>query len=390
MKEIFSIILSVILSLFGLNTDPYDLQPLPEDEITLTQEQIALFEQIVEGETAWLASLQLENGAIPMTYTANGTVKMNPYFADFAALALLERSDVYAENVTKYMDWHFSRLNSAETDYNGVDGTIYDYTITLSGGKITEESVVMTNGHGTYDSTDSYAATFLTVLAKYYEKTNDTEYILSHKEEINRITNAMFSTLRNGLTSAKPDYGVKFLMDNCEVYEGVVAATVLFEEVICPADNSYNGISEKCSNTAEEIRLSIENKLWNPVGQNYKTGIRRFLGVPERIFSWSNYYPSATAQLFPIICGVIQPNTQRARNLYNRFSEEYDWVNFDYPDDFYWGANALAAAKMADVDRVTEYMTNYAVLMETHAYPLYNADAARACLAANLMLENYA
>ena len=29
------------------------------------------------------------------------------------------------------MDWHFAHLNTAETDYNGVDGTIYDYTLTV-------------------------------------------------------------------------------------------------------------------------------------------------------------------------------------------------------------------------------------------------------------------
>lgn len=388
MNRIFSIILSVILSILGLNPAPYDLQPLPEKEIALTQEQIELFETIVEGETEWFASLQLENGAIPMTYTANGTVKMNPYFADFAALALLDRSDDCAENVIKYMNWHFNHLNTAEADYNGVDGTIYDYEITLADGKIVQESVVTVDGHGTYDSTDSYAATFLTVLAKYYEKTGDSEYIISHKKEIERITNAMFSTLHNGLTFAKPDHDVKYLMDNCEVYEGAVAATFLFENVICPTDTSYNALSEKCKNTVTDIQKNIESKLWNPVGQHYKTGIIKILGLPERIFNWNEYYPSATSQLFPIVCGVIEPNTERANNLYNKFCESYDWVNFDYPDAFYWGSNVIAAVKMNDIERVVGYMTNYTELMKTHAYPLYNADAARVSLAANMMLEN--
>ena len=390
MEKFFAIVLSVILSILGINSAPYDLQPLPENEVTLTQEQIDLFETVVEGETAWLASLQLENGAIPMTYTANGTVKMNPYFADFAALALLDRADTYAENVKKYMDWHFSHLNTAESDYNGVDGTIYDYEITLADGKITAESIVLTDGHGTYDSTDSYAATFLTVLAKYCEKTGDKEYIISHSKDIERIANAMFSTLHNGLTFAKPDYEVKYLMDNCEVYEGAVAATSLFENVICPNDSSYNGIAEKCRSSAKEIKATVENKLWNPIGNNYRVGIRKILDLPERTFNWNEYYPSATAQLFPIVFGLIEPNTERANHLYNKFCETYDWVNFDYPDAFYWGSNVMAAVKMNDIDRVVGYMTNYTELMKTHAYPLYNADAAKVSLAANNMLEKVA
>lgn len=390
MEKIFAIILSVILSVLGINPAPYDLQPLPEDAVTLTQEQIELFETIVNEETAWLASLQLENGAIPMTYTANGTVKMNPYFADFAALALLDRDDTYAENVKKYMDWHFNHLNTAESDYNGVDGTIYDYNLTLADEKITDESIILTDGHGTYDSTDSYAATFLTVLRKYCEKTNDQEYIISHSKDIERITNAMFSTLHNGLTFAKPDFDVKYLMDNCEVYEGAVSATFLFENIICPNDSSYNALAEKCRNTADGIKATIENKLWNPIGNYYNAGIRKILDWPERVFNWNEYYPSATAQLFPIVFGLIQPNTERANHLYNKFCETYDWINFDYPDAFYWGSNVMAAAKMNDIDHVVGYMTNYTELMKTHAYPLYNADAAKVSLAANMMLEKSA
>ena len=41
--------------------------------------------------------VKLENGAIPMTYTENGEVSVNPYFSDFAALALLDSAEKYSE-----------------------------------------------------------------------------------------------------------------------------------------------------------------------------------------------------------------------------------------------------------------------------------------------------
>ncbi|MBR2952921.1 MAG: hypothetical protein IKC45_00890 [Clostridia bacterium] len=390
MKKLFSLVLSVILSILGLGTPTDDLVPVPEREGVPTQENIELFERIFESETAWLASLQLPNGAIPMTYTPNGQVKMNPYFADFAALALLDKSDEYSDEVKKYMDWHFSHLNTAETDHNGVDGTIYDYEITLKDGEITDESIALYKKKNSYDSVDSYAATFLMVLNKYYNETGDSEYIISHSSEVQRIVNAMFAMYHKGLTIAKPEWKVKYLMDNCEVYEGAVAAAELFENILCAYDSSLESTQKKCADAAVEIAQTIEDELWMPRAGHYKVGIYKILKIiPSDIFAWNKYYPCATAQLFPIVHGLIAPNTERANMLYDRFCEEYDWANFQYDDVFYWGANLQAAVMMNDIEQVVVYMTNYAELIDTHDYPLYNADAARVCLAANMLLEKY-
>ena len=100
-----------------------------------------MYQKIATEEAAWLAGLQIENGALLMTRGPSGDYTMNPYFADFAALALLGAGESYYENVRLYMEWHFDHLNTAQTDYNGVDGTIYDYTVTLSNGKLVSEVI---------------------------------------------------------------------------------------------------------------------------------------------------------------------------------------------------------------------------------------------------------
>ena len=360
MKKIFSIVLSFILSILGLGTPTDDLAPIPERDGVPTQENIELFERIFESETEWLASLQLSNGAIPMTYTPDGTVKMNPYFADFAALALLDKADEYSDEVKRYMDWHFGHLNTEKTDHNGVDGTIYDYEITLKNGEITDESIAIYKKENSYDSVDSYAATFLMVLNKYYNETGDSQYIIDHSNEIQRIINAMFAMCYKGLTVAKPEWEVKYLMDNCEVYEGALAAAELFENVLCAYDDSLKSVQKKCADFAVNIAQTIEDELWMPRAGHYKVGIYRYFDIPSDLFRWRKYYPCATAQLFPIIHGLIAPNTERADMLYDRFCEEYDWANFRYDDIFYWGANLQAAVVMNDIEQVVVYMTNYA------------------------------
>lgn len=349
-------------------------------------DDIALYKAIFESETAWLASMQLDNGAIPITPVQNGNVSMNPYFADFAALALLDDADQYSAQVQKYTEWHFSHLNTADQDYNGVDGTIYDYTLTVNGGKVTGEAITEKDGKKSYDSTDSYAATFLSVLKKYYEKTGDAAYILSRKSDIARVVNAMLATMHGGLTLAKPDYAVKYLMDNCEVYQGALDAAYLLEKVICPADASFRDVLKTVQSAAQQISDTVEQSLWNPGGNYYEAGLFKDGQIAYK-FSWDTYYPCATAQLFPVSFGLISPESERAKSLYRSFCESYDWQNFKIPDSFYWGSNVYAAAIMNDGERVACYMNYYQKIMKKHAYPLYNADAAKVSMAAYLMLE---
>ena len=385
MKSIFSLLLIFIMAIAnffgGFAASPADLA-IAEDayEVKLSATEKALLKTVFETETAWLASLQLENGAIPMTKNPNGTVTMNPYFADIAALALLDNAEKYAENVKAYMDWHFSHLNTAETDYNRMDATIYDYNITLENGKIVKEE-----SKGTYDSTDSYAATFLTVVNKYYEKTGDKEYVIANANDIARVAEAMLYTLQMGLTYAKPDYKVMYLMDNCEVYEGCVSAANLLK-VISSESSSYDITTTKVDYAAKWIKSTIESKLWNSDGKYYDAGIFTD-GSAAFEFTWEEFYPCATAQLFPIVHGLIGADTIRAKELYDTFSATFDWAGHNIPSEFCWGSNVYAAALVGDVDSVMEYMANYTPGMLLHSYPLYNADIARVAMAAYTLLS---
>ena len=391
MNKIISFMMAVymtVVSALGFAVEAPDLERGEMYTAEATAQQMELFTEIYETETAYLASMQLPNGALPMTYAKNGELTVNPYFADFAALALLDKGEEYADIVKGYMDWHFAHLNTAEEDFNGLDGTIYDYKVTMKNGEIVEEKISTPENADSYDTTDSYAATFLTVVYKYYCKTGDAEYLLNNFQDLIRIANVMLLTEQNGLTYAKPNHRVKYLMDNCEVYEGAVAASKIFEAIRQETEiGLVSYFAEEYENLALEVRENINSKLWNFVGGYYLPGITAYVKIPTKIFSWNTYYPQATCQLFPIICGVIEPDTQRAKNLYEKFCDTYHWEAFEYPDSFYWGANVQAAAIMNDLDSVVEYMENYKPLTEKHSWPLYNMDIARTAMAAKIMID---
>jgi hypothetical protein len=349
---------------------------------TAGTEDGAVYADLLDSEARWLAALQLPNGAIPMTAGENGAVTVNPYFADLAALGLLEAGAEYFPAVKSYAEWHFSHLNTAQTDRSGLDATIYDYSVYLTEGRIDREEPALIDGKKHYDSADSYAATFLSVLSAYHEKSGDAAYIRSRYAEIKRIIGVIFAVLRDGLTIAAPDYPVKYLYDNAEVYRGLDDAARLFENALTETIPGAAELGERLKTARDTIKLKLEREMYR-AGEAYYEPALALDGSPALTFCWDNFYPSAVAQLSLISSGVLPPESRRAEQLYAAFNLYYaagqperDWPGMDIPDPFYWAAIARTAALMGDTARLRTYLDNYRRLTaEGRDYPLYCAEA---------------
>lgn len=281
------------------------------------------------------------------------------------------------------MDWHFNHLNTAQSDPSGVDGTIFDWQATMKDGKMMSEEWV--TAVPTYDSVDSYAATFLMVVEKYVARTKDTAYAVKNVAKIKRVVSALFAMMDNGLTVGKPNSPVKMLMDNCEVYAGLQATTRLYRDVLVPAGAVASSEVTSLMNATADMAAHVESDLW--AGTYYRNDIMQS-GDSFYPFSWSQYYPSATAQTYPIIYGLITPSSERAGKLYEQFCYKYNWENLNHPDDYVWASNAYTAAVMGDTARVKAFLTAYEKMVTaSRGYPLYNADAAWACMTAYYMSQ---
>lgn len=155
---------------------------------------------------------QHSNGAIA-TYTVSDkeNYTIMPYFASIACQGMLEDIGSY-DSVKKYIIWHLNHINETE-DVNGTKGTIYDYKY-IGNTEQTEKS---------YDSVDSYAAVFLSLLRKYEEKTGDKQLLIDNKEKIMLVAQAVNSVFSEslGLSEAKETYPIYYLMDNSEVYKRI-------------------------------------------------------------------------------------------------------------------------------------------------------------------------
>lgn len=363
----------------------------------ILKEKIDFYQSIVDSETEWIKGLQLSNGAFAFRVREGELAWINPYFADYTAMALLWAGDgqKYVEEVKKYLDWHFDHLNDSETDKNGIDGTIYEYIAEVKNGIVVSETT-----KEKYDSVDSYAASFLNLLWDYYNYTDDVEYLIEHYDEILRVINAINATMDDGLTITKPDYPVKYLMDNTEVYEGLSCAVGLYDKVFLPGlkknTNEYEDaekVYEILKKQQNKLDEKLQHKMWNELDGHYAVALGED-GKAIVDFNWDDFYPDATSQLFPIIHDVLDKKSDRAKYLYETFGNHYAWEDFEHytkgDADFYWGRLPYAASVMKDEDRVKTYMTYYSEnVMSEHKKPLYNADAAWVVLACEKMIDLY-
>lgn len=268
-----------------------------------------------------------------------GSSEINPYYSNLAAIGLTKNPGSYTI-VENWMKWYLNHLNWP--DQWGVYGTIYDYNYNNGA----ESSL------NNADSTDSYAATFLSLAWAYYSTgdANAQTYIKTLSYQLNAITNALLATQQSdGLTWAKPNYQIKYLMDNCEAYRGLRDAAMLFQNAFNDATTAQN------LNSKADLMLQGINGMWmNGHWAVYKDGIGRLIGP-----NMGTWYPDATSQMFPVMQGVIPGSDSRSAQVYSAFNAAWPgWptLSFNSQDPFPWVMIGSAAALMGDQSRVNTFI----------------------------------
>lgn len=330
---------------------------------------------IIESESSWVAGLQQPSGAIVIsrdsTFVWNGVTsyKIEPYFANLAVTGMLENPTTANILVAKkWIEWYFDHLN--QPDYNGINGSMYVYYANIS-------TNAETSSAG-YDSTDSYGTTFATLLKKYYEVSGDSTLLINNKSKIEMAVDSAIATQQtDGLTYSKPDYQIKYLMDNVEVNEGLASADWLERNVLGDTTKANYYLGKKNLNAT-----GIET-LWNTTNNNYNSSA-------GQASNWGVFYADATCQVFPIWTGVIVPTSSRAISLYDTLNTNYPgWPSLSTPDAFPWAILAYSGSVMGDSDRVNTFLENIqdTYISTGHAWPYYNMEAGFTIRAAKMIRD---
>ena len=211
-----------------------------------------------------------------------------PYDGNFAAMALLAANDLKPNSedlhrVERWLLWYAEQQKP--------DGTIDDQEGTVSSYK----------ANGRRDSTDSYAATFLMAVARYQRAIGDRTSLVIDHAAIKALSAIEAVSQKDGLTIAKPDYPMKYLMDNIEVYGGLQEGAAFLAARGYPAEAAqarqmaqraatglagYWSEKDRCFAFA----LDLQGKFSGGLKKSYPHGLAQLFALahiaPQRVELW--------------------------------------------------------------------------------------------------------
>lgn len=303
----------------------------------------------------WVAQFSAADGAI--LYTPQ---QIEPYFSNIAAIGMTKDPNRMPQ-VVAWMKWYINHLNWP--DKWGLYGTTYNYNVNNGVETSTDDA----------DSTDSYAATFLTLVWNAWQTgdANARSYISGLSYELDTIGGVLIKTQQSdGLTWAKPSYQIKYLMDNSEGYRGLRDLASTFQNAFGDASkaNYYNAAADSMLNGILGMWL---NGKWAV----YKDGVGNL--IPPNLGTW---YADATAQVFPVMMGVVVSSDPKAQQAYSAFNAAWPgWPQLSYngQDAFPWCLVGTAAAAMGDNVRLATYINSIQSKYVNNGFPwpFYNAEA---------------
>ncbi len=256
-------------------------------------------EQAVVQYLRVLRSCCLPDGGITMTSygrDGNSPIWIAPYFANHVALAMLvahdrEPNTEDVERVRKWIEWLVARQEPG------------GFWMDCTGTRARYQS------NGFVDAHDSSAALFLLLVERYQRAggTITTSMRSAAQASLKCILNVSDT---DGLTWAKPDYKVKYLMDNIEVYAGLKAGEIFFtrlneaDAAACATQAAKMAQRLPAYYEANDARLFA----WvlHPSG-SYESSLK-------------DLYPHGLAQLFGV--AFIQPMSDTFARVESTFSPE--------------------------------------------------------------------
>jgi hypothetical protein len=285
---------------------------------------------------------QRTDGSLVMGASPTSEEKITPYFANFAALGLVAAYGVTHEKdllaaARAWADWYAAHQNA--------DGTEYDFTGAPGRWK----------GSGDYDSTDSYAATYLDLLLALYNADHDLTWLTGKRSSITGALAAIKLTLQPiGMTLAKPKWPVMYVMDNTETAQGLRSAALLAHLL------HMSDLEHEATALATRMESAIANDLWDAKRQSYLIGLQPDGGRMEGLKEW---YPDIMANLMAI---AWLPSSERNRALIGRLVAQFD---HDIPAEvksednlehlIWWGFAAQGAGDQALSARIRTALNRF-------------------------------
>lgn len=281
---------------------------------------------------ARIKALRIGTGPLTNGYQIAPAGRLNWYFSNLGLLPIVQylSTDDLDLYIRRYLDLYLSRLeaNASIQDVNFNDSTLQNITLVPS------------------DSDNSYAATFLSLAARYLRASGNWGWFDAHQATLKTIAQAnIVSQIKaNGLcrvfqpprSSTTSEYG--FTMNNAEDYRGLRDLVDLLNL------RGQSGEASALLDQAHRIGQAMDSVLWDSRRNGYRVSDQD-LRADTRSF-----YPGTCCQVFPEAFGVIETSSHNdaAWQFLNTYSPR--WPSEAY-DPFPWCILGYVAAKRGDTVR---------------------------------------
>ncbi|GAA4031519.1 hypothetical protein [Actimicrobium antarcticum] len=285
---------------------------------------------------AEIKKLRIPSGTFTGAFLIAPAGRINWYFTNLGILPIIQYLsatdlDLY---IRTYLDLYLRRLeaNSAIQDINFTTTPTGAFQLILA------------------DSDDSYAATTLSVVARYLHASQNWAWWDANKAKLKTMAyrNLTCAVKANGLTSVfqsprSQTNSIGYLMDNCEVYRGLRDYAALLRERGEAVDANYydsfaNGIVARIS------------------ASMFDTARSGFMSSDAETRAGTAFYADATCQVFPQAFGLSELSSyyDKAFNYMNRVTP--NWQDGRY-DDYPWAVLGYVAAKRGASAQAKTQMT---------------------------------
>ena len=306
----------------------------------------------VERAAEQILSHQAGDGAIVMGALPAKRSHLIPYCANFAARGLVAafgetREARYLDAAKRWAGWYEAHMNA--------DGTIYDFNGSPGAWIPT----------GDYDSTDSYAATYLDLVLAIHRATPDREWLRSRLPSARQAVAAIRLTLQpNGLTLAKPKWPVMYVMDNTETAAGLRAAEGIGREL------GEGAFQRETGAMADKMEQAISREIWDDARQAYDVGLQT---NGAKVHEKPTWYPYLMANL--MAAGWLPPS-ERHRALLVRLKGQFPGeippavrAESDLDHLVWWGIAARGAGDRALADEIAANLAGFDASVKKFANP---------------------
>jgi hypothetical protein len=305
----------------------------------------------IRANADWIMQSQLPDGAIAW-YTDQKHIA--PYESGYAALGLARAAQITGNSAYLAAAWRFLSWYQAHEDANGY---VTDYDVTNG----------VETSTGDMDSTDAYAGMFLVAAQATWQVSHDHAQLAGLASGVAGAVKAIESTqTSDGLTWAKPNWQVKYAMDQAETYAGLRAAAQLEETL------GNHSLSVRATSDADRLQQGFA-QLWDPATGAYDWAMHA--DGARATTNWANLYPDAMEQAWPVAFGLVT-GSHAQQVVQHLASSHPEW------DSQYWsvagwafqavGLDSTAQTAAASIEAVAK--------QSNRAWPFTTADAGQLIL----------